>query len=56
MFFLCLLGMTALVFGGEYEGIVRHAAAVLGGGLLAGSMRPRGGKRGTARRRKMRNR
>ena len=34
-YFLVLLGMTALIFGGQYRGVGSAILAVLGGGILA---------------------
>ena len=36
VYFLCLLAMTALLFGGQYSGIIMSAMMVMVGGLTAG--------------------
>ena len=35
-YFLCLLAMTALLFGGQYSGVIMSAMMVMLGGLAAG--------------------
>lgn len=54
IYFLTLLCVTALFFGGQYQGIGVTALAVLGGSLGYGLLGLRGKKSGYSRRRKIR--
>ena len=50
VYYLSLLAMTALFFGGQYEGVGVTGLVILGGSLAVGLMGLKGEKRGYKRR------